>query len=549
MLAGTGRRGHGRRSVVPREEPFLLSTLPPTREQERLATIVAVALLIAFIGTLPFTHRQLPHEYPFVSFVDTFMFLNDLITAALLYAQFSVARTWGLLSLACGYLFTSLIIVPHALTFPGLFAPMGLLGAGLQSTVWLYIFWHVGIAVGAIAYALLKSKPISLPAVRRSAGVAIVGSIAIIGVLTAALTWIITASATLLPPIMVDTISGNGLWRNILGPLLIVVFFVAILLMWKRRSSVLDLWLLVALWAWLIELMLLKLTPSRFSLIWYAGKFFGISSSSFVLLALLAESTVLYARLATSVAAQAREREGRRMSMEVMVASIAHELHQPLSAIVANSTAEARMLVRTPPDWEEVRATVEDISRDGRRASEIIESIRAMFSVGIQERALLDINDLVHETLAILRIELKTHGISLAIEPVDPPLVRGNKGQLLQVFLNVITNAIDSMAEISDRAHLLRIQYEVRDSRVSLLVEDSGTGVDPKSAARIFEPFFTTKSKGMGLGLAICKSIIDSHGGSLSVTPASRFGSVFRIDLPIAAAKSPSTVEQRALAS
>jgi signal transduction histidine kinase len=534
---------------VPHEEPFLLSSLPPTRNQERLATVVAVALLMAFVAVLPFTHRQLPHHYPFISFVDTFMFLNDLITAALLYAQFSVARTWGLLTLACGYLFTSLVIVPHALTFPGLFAPLGLLGAGLQSTVWLYIFWHIGMAFGAIAYALLKAKPLSLSAIRRSVGGPIVGSIAAIGLLSAALTWIVTARATLLPSIMLDTISANTLWKNILAPFLIAIFFVAILLIWKRRSSVLDLWLLVVLWAWVIEAILLELNTSRFSLIFYAGRLFGIFSSSFVLLVLLAESTILYARLATSVAAQAREREGRRMSMEVMVASIAHELHQPLSAIVANSTAEARMLVRTPPDWEEVRATVEDISRDGRRASEIIESIRAMFSVGVQDRVLLNINDLVHETLAILRIELKTHSISLAIEPAELPLVKGNKGQLLQVFLNVITNAIDSMAAISDRTHLLRIQNEVRDSRVSLLVEDTGTGIDPKSVARIFEPFFTTKSKGMGLGLAICKSIIDSHGGSLSVTPASRFGSVFRIDLPIAAAKSPSTVEQRALAS
>jgi signal transduction histidine kinase len=533
---------------MPREQPFLLSSLPPTRTQERLAAIVAVVLLMAFVTALPFIHRQLPHQYPFVSVVDTFMFINDLVTAALLYAQFSVARTWGLLVLACGYLFTSLIIVSHALTFPGLFAPTGLLGAGLQSTVWLYVFWHAGMAIGAIAYVLLKGKQQGLSAKRRSARGPILGSIAAVGILAATLTWIVNIPSTLLPPLMFDAILANSTWKTV-GPFLTTLIFIAMLLMWKRRSSVLDLWLVVVLWAWLIETTLLELNTGRFSLEWYTGRTLGLLSSSFVLLVLLAESTILYARLATSMAAHEREREGRRMSMEVIVASIAHELHQPLSAIVANSTAEAGMLVRTPPDWEELRATVEDVSRDGRRASEIIESIRAMFSVGIQDKALLDINDLVHETLAILRAELKTHDISLAIEPADLPLVEGNKGQLVQVFLNVITNAIDSMAEISDRTHLLKIQSEVRDSRVSLLVEDSGTGVDHKSAERIFEPFFTTKSKGMGLGLAICKSIIDSHGGSLSVTPASRFGSIFRIDLPIAAAKSPSTVEQRALAS
>jgi len=530
-----------------REQPFLLSALPPTRNQERLATVVAVALLIPFIATLPFLHRQLPHAYAFVAVVDTFMFLNDLITSALLYVQFSIARTWGLFVLACGYLLTSLIIVSHGLTFPGVFAPTGLLGAGLQSTVWLYVFWHVGVAAGAIAYALLKHKQLAVSAGSGSRGRLILGSIAGIGFLAAALTWMVNSS-TFLPPLMLDAIRAGSTWKAV-GPCLTALFFVAIALMWKRRSSVLDLWLMVALWAWFIEMILLEMNTSRFTIEWYTGRTFGLLSSSFVLLVLLAESTVLYARLATSVVADEREREARRMSMEVMVASIAHELHQPLTAIVANSTAEARMLVRTPPDWEELRATAEDISRDGRRATEIIESIRAMFRSGTQDRTLLDINDLVNETLAILHIQLKTYGISVAIEPANHAPVRGHKGQLLQVLMNVITNAIDSMAEVSDRTRLLRIKSQAHNSRVSLLVEDSGTGIEPKTVERIFQPFFTTKSQGMGLGLAICKSIIESHGGALSTMPATRFGTIFRIDLPIATPDSPSVFEQRALAS
>jgi signal transduction histidine kinase len=316
---------------------------------------------------------------------------------------------------------------------------------------------------------------------------------------------------------------------------MLAIFLVSLILMWKRRSSALDLWLLLALWAWFIETALLSMTSSRYSLAWYAGKVFGLLCSTFVLIVLLWESIMLHARLAISVAAEKRQREDRRMSMEVMVAAIAHELKQPLSAIILNSAAETRMLVHNPPDWEEIRAAVEDISRDGHRATQIIESIRLMFATGNCDRSLIDVNELVHETLVVIRIELKAHGIALALESFNLPPILGNKGQLMQVLSNVITNAIESMATITDRTHLLRIQSKVEDSTVSLMIEDSGTGIDSQTAGRIFEPFFTTKSKGMGLGLAICKSIVESHLGQLSVAPGNPFGSTFRIDLPVAA--------------
>jgi signal transduction histidine kinase len=500
---------------------------------------VAAALLIAFVATLPFMHRQLSSLDWFILVVDTFLFLNDLITAALLYAQFSVARVWGLLTLASGYLFNALIIVPHALTFPGLFSPTGLIGAGLQTTVWLNVFWHVGVAFSAIGYAILKDKRLGEMSARRSAHVPIVASIATIGFLASAITWIVTAGAGLLPPIMFDAMNANFLWQRIAAPFILAVFFVAMLLVWRRRSSVLDLWLLVVLWAWFIETILLSMTSTRFSLIWYVGRVYGVLSSSFVLLVLLAESTVLYARLATSVAAQDRERENRRTSIEVIIASIAHELQQPLAAIIANSAAEAHILVHTPPDWNELRAAVEDISRDGHRAIEIIESIREVFSSKTQNRTLLDMNHLVNDALSVLRVELKTHGISVTIAAADAAPVRGHKGQLLQVLLNVITNAIDAMAGITDRVLLLRIEFKVHDSLVSLTIEDSGTGIDLSRAEQIFEPFYTTKSKGMGLGLAICRSIIESHGGRLSLSPAGRFGSILLIELPVADARAP----------
>jgi C4-dicarboxylate-specific signal transduction histidine kinase len=127
--------------------------------------------------------------------------------------------------------------------------------------------------------------------------------------------------------------------------------------------------------------------------------------------------------------------------------------------------------------------------------------------------------------------------------------VRGHKGQLLQVLLNVTTNAVDSMAEITARTRLLKIQSIVHNGGVSIVIEDSGSGIDPASLEKIFEPFFTTKSHGMGLGLAICRSIVEAHGGRLTASVGNRYGSIFRLDLPIARADLPTVGQNQRLAS
>lgn len=516
---------------------FLLSAVPPSEKQERLALAVGVFLFGLFLATVPFLHRQLPRQDAFIPVVDTLLFLTDLITATLLYAQYFATRTWGLLALASGYLFTALIIVPHALTFPYAFAPTGLLGAGLQTTVWLYVFWHMGLPLSAIAYGLLKSKHSGLGAVQVSLFRLVLASITAVGLLVVALTCLVTAKTKVLPPIMIDPMHAGAFWHNVAAPIVLAIFLTSIVIMWRRRSSVLDLWVLVALWAWLIETILLSTTDYRFSVVWYAGRLFGLFSSSFVLLVLLSESTILYARLAHSVTVEKREREGKRITIEVMVGSIAHELRQPLTAIVANGRAGTRLLARKPPDLDELRASLEDITNDGCRAGEILESIRAMFTGSPQNHAPVDLNELVRDTLSALRIELRTHGVTLQLELAsDLPRVQGHRGQLQQVLLNTTMNAIESMDVATDRTRLLTITTTANGAeRISLLVADSGTGIPVSDTQRIFEPFFTTKSQGMGLGLAVCRLIIDAHRGRLSTFPNTGYGSVFRVDLPVLA--------------
>ena len=166
-------------TVVPEEQHFILSSLSPSRAQKRLALAVVLALLVAFFITDgPLSTIQLGRIDAFVPAYATAMFVIDSITAVLLFAQFSILRSRALLAIASGYLFTALIVIPWMLTFPGVFTPGGLLGAGLQSTSWLYILWHAGFAMFVIAYALLKDADPAKRLWRGSAGAAILSSVA-----------------------------------------------------------------------------------------------------------------------------------------------------------------------------------------------------------------------------------------------------------------------------------------------------------------------------------------------------------------------------------
>jgi PAS domain S-box-containing protein len=224
----------------------------------------------------------------------------------------------------------------------------------------------------------------------------------------------------------------------------------------------------------------------------------------------------------------------RHTTLSTMTAALAHEIRQPLGAVVTHANAGLRWLNRAEPDLDEARDAFRHIVEDGYRTSEVIQSVRAMFAKGDQTGDLLDANNLVCDTIAIVRGELDAARIFVKLELADKlPSIAGHKGQLQQVILNAVNNAADAMRPVADRARLLTVTSGALESNeVALSIEDSGTGVDPKDADRIFEAFFTTKSNGMGMGLAICRSIIEAHGGRLSVSPAAVHGSVFRMILP-----------------
>jgi putative pyrimidine permease RutG len=226
---------------------------------------------------------------------------------------------------------------------------------------------------------------------------------------------------------------------------------------------------------------------------------------------------------------------GHSMAEEA-AASIVHEVRQPLGAVIANANAALRWLESKPPDLVEARAALSAIVGIGHRANEVIEGIRAIFKRGNLQPAALDANKLMLGVLRVLGEELRAKQITVQTELVDdlPPIL-ADRVQLQQVILNLIMNAIDAMSSVSDRALVLRVRSQIHEPlHVLLSVEDSGTGIDPKDAERIFDAFFTTKTRGMGMGLAICRSIVETHGGRLWAARADPHGSIFHIELPTA---------------
>jgi PAS domain S-box-containing protein len=229
-------------------------------------------------------------------------------------------------------------------------------------------------------------------------------------------------------------------------------------------------------------------------------------------------------------------RVSRQMTMGALTASIAHEVNQPLAAIVSSGNAGLRWLSSAPPNLQEAAAALERIVTDGHRAGQVIEAVRAMFKKDTDEKTLLDINDVVREVFGLLHGELQKHDIVAQYQlDAEIPEVLADRVQLQQIFLNLVMNAIDATSLVIDRPRTLRVRSEHRDpAGVVITLEDSGTGIDPKNIDRIFQPFFTTKSNGMGMGLSICRSIIEAHRGSLSVFPTRPHGTAFRVTLPAA---------------
>ena len=507
---------------------------PPDRRQVRVSLVVAGVQFAVYLLILPVRGVRLGEVNAFIPVVDAVMCLGDLITATLLYAQASVYRSRALSVLGAGYVYTALLFIPHALTFPGAFAPNGLLGAGVDTTAWLAFFRRSVFPIAVIVYAQLKRPDSAEPALteRPPAGI-VVGVLAAIA-LAAAVVLLANYGQGLLPTYFADRADVVRSNQVVYESIEFALFALATAVLFRNRSSVLDMWLLVAFCGFLIQGLLNLTLHARFTAGWYGLYGMMLFSHLVVMLALIAESNRLYARLAVATAVRNRERYARLMSLDAVAAAISHEVGQPLTAIRLQAGLGRSRLASAPPDVKNAIKALDAIVDAEHRTSGVIKSIRAMFVQRPEGRTEFKLNDLVRATVLVMDRDLAAHQVSLQLLLDDalPPIL-ADPVQIQRVLVNLLTNAIESLDATENRPRRITIRSEALDGREVLLeVSDNGGGISPEAMEQIFDVYFTTKATGIGIGLSLSRIIIEACGGRLWASRGEPCGATFHLQLP-----------------
>lgn len=493
---------------------LLVYKMPASQAQVRIALGVALALFSVFSATHFYRTVRLPPIHTAVLITSVVLVMAHWITATLLFAQARVLNARPLRALALGFFFTGLLVTFRLLANPG----TGFAEAHYNVPLWFYLASHAALPLAILSYAwpgraASEPPPFVLPGHRLTDRQMI-----IVAVVTWSLALAAIASETSLSwtsPIFLTAIA------------VLLPTIAAMALLWRRLASVLDLWLLLMLWGWLLETTLIALSPPGFTAGWYAARGLGLVSGLFVLFALLAETSTLYAQTVLQLIAQTQEREHRFLIRDVMSASIAHELRQPLAAIMIN--AEVARKIASDPQPDEIMSVLDDIIASSLRANEMLESTRAMFGRGDSERDPIDPAAILQDTLAMVESSARAQGVSVkfVMEERPGPVVI-NRLQFQQALLNLFQNAIEALSysEGPDRTLLVRCSCW-EDRGVTIRIEDNGPGIAPADRKQIFDAFFTTRPKGLGMGLVIARSVIRAHGGRLEVEPRSPAGTAF----------------------
>jgi signal transduction histidine kinase len=515
--------------------PLIIATMPATERQRVVAVGTVVFLIVAAAIIAPFASVQLPRVDVFIPVLQTVVCVADLVTATLLFAQFSIQPQRALLALASGYIFSGSFAFLQTLAFPGAYAPAGLFGDA-STAAWMFVFWHTTFPAAILVYALSKDVTGFATLPGRSAMVSIAGTVVCVLAVIAALTWIVTTKTEYFPSFYTTDIRLQTRFGNQTNFALWLWISTVLAVLFVRRRTILDLWLMVILLAWMPNFLVAILGSSvRFTVGWYASRCFILVGSCMLLSVLLVETTFLYSRLASAIILLRRERTNRLLSVDTVAAAIAHELRTPLGAIAFNASTALDQLRSNPPELEEMGDILSDIEADSHRAGAMISNICELSKKTTDRKAPTRVEDVVRLVLRLLQNDLQIGEVSVATEFQDNlPDVVLDSTQLQQVLLNLITNAIDAMSSVAPRVRRLRVTASFDGgASVLLSVQDSGSGVPMKDRERIFEPFFTTKSDGTGLGLAICSTVVANHGGNLRLVKTSAAGSVFEVAIPV----------------
>jgi len=507
---------------------------PPERQDTGLALLVVCVVFLALGVLLIAPDLRLRQINAFIPMVDSVIMVGDLTTATLLYVEALVFRSRAITVLASGYFFGGLLILAHALSFPDAFAAEGLIGGGINTTPWIAYFWRGTIPAAVILYVLLRTadenskwrtkRPWSMIMLGLSAAVACASAVVLLT----------TVGHDLLPSIFLTPARINFTNTLRINWALIALLGAATVMLYRRRSSVLDSWLLVALATCTAHALLNLETWGRFTVGFYSQFILLVFSHFLVMLALIAETNRLYARLALSTAARKREHDHHLMSLDAVAAAISHEIGQPLSASLLNARAGLGWLARQHPNVEKAIEALRSTIEDEQRTFDVLKSVRTMFTNNAPSFSEFSFGDLVRETVLLLDKELAARKISLelSLDEALPPIT-ADRVQMQRVLINILINAIQSLGSTRRRTRKIRISSASPDDKsVQLEISDTGRGIAPDKIEQMFEPFFTTKPKGTGLGLSLCRLIVEDHGGQLWAAPGEKHGMSVILKLP-----------------
>lgn len=524
-----------------RDFPLIIANTPATKQQKVIAVGVSILLIVAAAAIAPFASIQLGRIDPFIPVLQTALSIADIITAALLFAQYSIQPQRALLALASGYIFSGSFAFLQTLAFPGGYAPAGLIGDGPNSPAWIYVLWHTTFPAAIIVYAFLKDGTEVDAVPVRSTRATIVTTLAVVLATITVLTWIVTAKTEYIPSFYTDDVRVQTQFGNQVNFALWSWGAVALTVLFLRSRTILDLWLMVTLLAAMPNFLVAIVGSSvRFTIGWYAARCFILVASCMLLTVLIVETMLLYSRLANAITLLRRERTNRLLSVEAVTGAIAHELGTPLGAIALNASTALSQLQTTPPKLEGLEEILGDIEADSHRAGATISNIRELTTKTVHRIGSISAEDIGKLALRLLKHDLQVREISVTTDfQGNLPDVQMDSIALQQVLLNLIRNAIEAMGSSPSDARWLRLKSSFDGySTILMSVEDSGPGIPAEDRGRIFDPLFTTKAGGMGLGLAISSTLVANHGGKLRLVKSDSEGTIFELALPVSGQRS-----------
>ncbi|MDB5825139.1 MAG: response regulator [Herminiimonas sp.] len=536
-------------SSKPHDSPIIRSATPA---QRRFATTVCVAMVAVTVLLLPFAQTPWPTIQAFLPMYQTAIIGACLITAFLMYAHYEGTRSLAVLHLSASYLYTAGVLVMQLLSFPGAFIKGEQIFGGPQTTIWLWVFWHVGPALGVLSYAWTEYRHPALTVANYNAALlrTAIGLFCALG----ATALLVAVFHDQLPVLDIDgdysAITSTGI-----APVLQVVLAAALLCLWRasRFRNVVHVWLGIVLVALLCDNAITMVAGNRLSLGWYVGRFGALIASTVMMLVYLYEIFASYQRsmekserLAHSNAQLDSDIVRRKHYEEMLrktdrrkdefLAMLAHELRNPLAPI----SAAAELLSRVSMDEVQIKQTSEIIARQVKHITDMVDDLldvsRITKGLAELESAPLDIRSVVSDAVEQVSplIQSRRHHLILHLSP-DASTLLGDRKRLLQVIANLLINA----AKYTNEGGNIHLKTRVEQDRVVLRVEDDGIGMAPAMVARVFDMFAQAERKsdrstgGLGLGLALVKSLVELHGGNVScASQGLGKGSQFTVSLP-----------------